>query len=392
MTLNPDDHPHPPSDGEPHRRRIRYRGKHPRRFDQKYKELNPQQYPGFHDHVRSRGDTPAGTHVPILVDAVMQALRPAAGAVVADGTLGFGGHALAFLNRIGPSGRLISFDVDGGQLERAGRRLREARPEARISLHRRNFAGLGQALAAEGLDGYDIILADLGVSSMQIDDPDRGFTYKHDGPLDMRMDDRLKRTAAELLSKLSEVELSAALADLADEPDHGRIARRIVEARRERPITRTGQLVQIVFEAKKLSPRDWRQEPAASQGGQRRELKPSQRILHPAARTFQALRVLVNDELGSLRQLLRSAPYCLRPGGRIGIITFHSGEDDLVRAAFAAGLACGDYGVAPEEPIRPTPEERRDNPRCSSARLRWAARAGGTPRLPTEEEADGQSA
>ncbi|HSW47350.1 MAG TPA: 16S rRNA (cytosine(1402)-N(4))-methyltransferase [Phycisphaerae bacterium] len=194
-----------PPDGKP-RRRKRYRGTHPRRFDERCKERNSQAYPGIIEQVRSRGGTPAGTHVSILVDEVVAALDPRAGEVVADCTLGYGGHSAEFLKRIGPTGMLVGFDVDAEALAGAGQRL--AGSGQSVRLHRGNFAGLGKPLAAEGLDGCDIVFADLGVSSMQIDDPRRGFSYKHDGPLDMRMDGRVPQTAADLLLTLPETEVS----------------------------------------------------------------------------------------------------------------------------------------------------------------------------------------
>ena len=347
-----EDNPNPPRPP----RRKRYGGTHPRRFDQRYKELAPEKYPEMVQHVRQGGRTPAGMHVPIMVAEVMQTLAPATGEVAADCTLGYGGHAEEFLKRIGPGGRLIGFDVDAEQLERTRRRL-EGFGEA-FKAVRANFAGLGKTLAAEGLDGYDILFADLGVSSMQVDDPARGFSYKHEGPLDMRMDSRLPRSAADLAASLSREELSRALLELADEEDHQAIADEIVRVRRERPVRTTGELVDAVFRAKRLSRRQWREQ--------------SEGRLHPAALTFQALRILVNDELGSLRQLLRLAPYCLRAGGRIGILSFHSGEDRLVKQAFRDGLRCGDYAQVADEVIRPTPQEVHSNPRSSSAKLRWA--------------------
>lgn len=363
--------------GGQRRRRPRYSGTHPRRFEEKYKELRPEAYPGFHEHVRSRGATPAGTHVPILLNEVMDGLRPATGEVVADCTLGYGGHATEFLRRIGPAGRLIGFDVDAAQIEKTHVRLAEAVPDGKVSLHRANFAGIGNVLGPEGIEGYDIVFADLGVSSMQIDDPSRGFSYKHDGPLDMRMDNRARRGAADLLATMTVEELSAALRELADEPDHAQIARRIVEHRARRPLRRTFELSDLVLEVKGLSRRKWREQAqAARQDSDAEGPRPSVRLLHPAARTFQALRILVNDELGALRQLLRVAPYCLRAGGRIGIITFHSGEDRLVESAFTEGATSGLYAHPLPEPIRPTPAERRDNPRSSPARFRWATRAG----------------
>lgn len=352
--------PRPGSPGQPpRRRRQRYSGTHPKQFEQRYKERDPQAYPQMQEHIRAQGRTPAGTHVPIMVTQVLEVLQPAPGEVVADCTIGYGGHAMAFLERIGPTGRLIGFDVDAANLERAAQRLAET--GVPLSLHRSNFAGLGKVLGAEGLEGYDVVFADLGVSSMQVDEPARGFSYKHDGPLDMRMDDRLQRTAGDLLRTMPEEELSAGLLELADEPDHELIARAIVQQRCGEPLTRTGQLVDLIFHAKGLSRRDWREQ-------------PGQGKLHPAALTFQALRILVNDELASLRELLRVAPYCLRPGGRIGILSFHSGEDRLVKQAFRDGLAIGLYTEVCAEVVRPTAQEIRDNPRSSPAKLRWARR------------------
>lgn len=355
QTNEPNRRPHP------HRRRPRYSGTHPRRFEDRYKELNPQDYPEIQEHIRSRGHTPAGTHVPVMVTEVMACLRPMPGEIVADCTVGYGGHATEFLRRIGPNGRLLAFDVDEHELGRTRHRLAEAGFVNNVRFHRSNFAGIGKTLMMEQLDGYDVIFADLGVSSMQVDDPSRGFSYKHDGPLDMRMDQRIRRTAADWLGELSEEELVAALRDLSDEPDAERIARQIIEYRAIEPIRRTSQLVQIIFQAKRLTRRQWRQQAARDQSR-----------LHPAARVFQALRILVNDELSSLRHLLRIASSCLRPGGRIGIISFHSGEDRLVAGSFREGLRSRVYASAADEAIRPGHQERYDNPRSASAMLRWA--------------------
>ncbi len=348
-------HPHP------HRRRPRYSGTHPKRFEQHYKELDPGAHPEIHEHVRAQGRTPVGTHIPVLVEEVLAALCPQPGDVVADCTIGYGGHAAEFVRRMGPSGRLIGLDVDAAQLARTAERLgvRET-----VSLQHSHFAGLGQVLGREGLDGCDIVFADLGVSSMQVDDPERGFSYKYDGPLDMRMDTRRARSAADLLALLSVEELSGALWELADEPDHERIARGIARERVVRPITRTWQLVDVVLAAKGSSRRAWRERPAEQRGA-----------LHPAARTFQALRMLVNDEVAGLEQFLRIAPYCLRPGGRLGIISFHSGEDRRIKHSFRDGLQAGTYAAIAEGPIRPTPLEVARNPRSRPAKLRWAVRA-----------------
>ncbi|MCX5643231.1 MAG: 16S rRNA (cytosine(1402)-N(4))-methyltransferase RsmH [Phycisphaerae bacterium] len=344
-----------------HRRRPRYRGTHPKSYTQKYKEHNLAAYPEIAAHLRAKGNTPAGTHVPVLVEEVMACLRPRPGDIVVDCTVGYGGHALEFTKRIGPGGRLIGLDVDAIELERTRSRL--GQDSVPVNLYRSNFAGIAKVLSQEKLDGFDVIFADLGVSSMQIDNPERGMSYKHEGPLDMRMDDRLPQTGADLLNSLSEEELAKAFWELADEPDHQKIAHQIVLQRTAEPFSRTSQLVHVIFDAKGLNPKTWRQQQRDSKSGS----------LHPAARTFQALRILVNDELGSLRELLRVAPYCLRPGGRIGIISFHSGEDRLVKQSFRDGVRSGTYQSAAKEVIAPGIEETRSNPRSASAKFRWAA-------------------
>jgi 16S rRNA (cytosine1402-N4)-methyltransferase len=295
--------------------------------------------------------------VPILLNEVIDALGPRPGEAVADGTLGYGGHAAEFLRRIGLTGRLVGFDVDAEQLERTRQRLAELPGD--VSVHRSNFAGIDKALATEGLSGYDIIFADLGVSSMQVDDPRRGFSYKHDGPLDMRMDDRLPRTAADLLRDASQADIAAALRDLADEPSAEAIAREVIRVRAARPLLRTGDLSDLVFAVKGVTRDAWRQRAKAGE-------------LHPAALTFQAMRIWVNDELASLKHLLRIASYCLRPGGRIGIISFHSGEDRLVEQAFRDGQTVGAYETVSDEVIRPGSDEINANPRSRSAKFRWA--------------------
>jgi 16S rRNA (cytosine1402-N4)-methyltransferase len=294
--------------------------------------------------------------------------------MVVDCTIGYGGHAGELLERIDPTGRLIGLDIDAAQLQRAARRLGGAvhdpqvRPQIsnppRIRLHRSHFGGIGKVLAREHLDGCDIIFADLGASSMQLDDAARGFSYKYDGPLDMRMDERLPRTAADLLATLSAGELSANLRELADEPDHERIAQAIVQQRAVEPITRTRQLARLILAAKGR-PRRAAGRHVVALSGER----------HPVARTFQALRILVNDEMGGLEQLLRIVPYCLRPGGRVGIVSFHSGEHRRVQHAFRDGLCTGVYAAISEEPSRPTPQEITANPRSRAARLHWAQKS-----------------
>lgn len=370
----------------PRPRRTRYSGSHPRRFEQRYKEHAGEQYPGMHAHIRAQGRTPAGTHVPVLLAETLAALAPRAGETVVDCTLGYGGHAEVLLRAIGARGLLIGLEHDAQTLERtrarllaagardadaaaagapAAARAPAAAPDGALGglmTQRTNFAGLLKVMAARAPDGADVLLADLGVSSMQIDDPRRGFSYKHDGPLDMRMDERIQRTAADWLAVLSEAELATALTDTADEPDAAAIARAVVVARGQRPLRSTRELAELVLRVK-----------GARRGDDDTDA-------HAAARTFQALRMLVNDELAALRRLLRTAPDCLRGGGRVALISFHSGEDRLVKHALEEGLATGVYAEIAPAPLRATPAERGANPRSAAARLRWARRAAPEPR------------
>ncbi|MCG3136398.1 MAG: Ribosomal RNA small subunit methyltransferase H [Phycisphaerae bacterium] len=347
-----------PESDQPRRRRPRYPGNHPRRFDQRYKEHQPDIYPEMQDHIRAQGRTPAGTHVPILLKEVLEALHPRSGERVADCTLGYGGHALALLQRIGPQGQFLGLDVDAMELERTRMRLCDDYPHVRF-IHS-NFAGLQKQMHQIGWPGFDLIFADLGVSSMQLDNPERGFSFKQHGPLDLRMNPSRSRTAADLLQQLTFEELVAALRDLADEPDASTIAELIVQTRTQEQITTTTQLVSLIQRAKKST--------------SLRRPSDSRSHTHPAARTFQALRMLVNDELAALQALLRQLPDILLPGGRVGIISFHSGEDRLIKAAFKSGRQQGFYRAISEDVIRPTAEEIHNNPRSRSAKFRWAIR------------------
>lgn len=339
-----------------HTRRPRYSGRNPRAFRDKYKELNPERYAAEVEKILASGKTPAGSHRPIMVDEVLECLRPAPGDVAVDCTLGGGGHAQAILARVQPGGRLIGLDVDPLEGPRTEARLRAAGfgPEAFVA-RQGNFAGLPQTLAAEGLAAADLILADLGVSSMQIDNPDRGFSYKEPGPLDMRMNPSRGEPASRLLERLDEERLAALLTENADEPHAALIA----DLLKRKPLTTTHAVERVVrvglTEAlPKLAKAD---------------VKMSVR------RTFQALRIAVNDEFSALDALLRSLPQCLAPGGRVAMLTFHSGEDRRVKKAFQAGYREGIYSAIADEVIRSTKEETFANRRASSAKLRWAVRA-----------------
>lgn len=345
-----------------HRRRPRYPGKYPRRFEHKYKEHRPDLYPEAAAHIEGTGKTLAGGHRPILVGEILRVLAPKAGEVAVDCTLGHGGHALALLGEVrrdGAAGRLIGLDVDPIEMPRAEARLRSAGfgPEA-FEAVASNFAGLPQVLARLGVEGADVILADLGVSSMQIDDPKRGFTFKHDGPLDLRLNPTRGVAAADWLAGVKTGRLEAALREGADEPRAVQLAADLVKAREKRGFRRTRELA------------DWLKAWATGVGMGRDDSEAMIR------RVFQALRIAVNDEYSALDSWLRNLPACLKPGGRVAVLTFHSGEDRRVKLAFEAGVAAGTYAEAPETVIRPGPEERRANPRSSSAKLRWARRAG----------------
>jgi 16S rRNA (cytosine1402-N4)-methyltransferase len=334
----------------PHKRRQRYSGKNPRRFEDKYKEHGRDA--ATIQKVLASGKTPAGTHRPIMVAEILAALEPKLGDVAVDCTLGYGGHAQEILAKIVPGGKLIGLDADPLQLPKTEARLRELGfDETVFSAHRSNFAGLPQILTAQNLTGADLILADLGLSSMQIDDPARGFSVKFNGPLDMRMNPQRGQPASALLEKTKPDELAEMLTDYSDEPN----ATTLASALAGNHFTTTLQLADAVRDALP-------------------KLKKEDADL-TVRRVFQALRIAVNDEFSALETLLRNLPSCLKPGGRVAVLTFHSGEDRRVKRAFAEGYRSGIYSVITQDVIRPTAEEIRSNPRSGPAKLRWAIRA-----------------
>ena len=339
----------------PRKRRVRYKGTHPRGFGEKYKELAPDQYAGELEKVKARGQTPAGTHRSICVDEILAVLDPKPGEVGLDATLGYGGHTEALLPRLLPGGRMVGLDVDPIELPRTEARLRKLGfGEDMLVLRRMNFAGLPH-LQAE-LGGFDLVLADLGVSSMQIDDPARGFTWKADGPLDLRLNPQRGRSAAELLATLDEETFTELLVENADEPHAAAIARAV----QGREVRTTRQLADCVRAALRVEVADPERDELTKKALQR---------------TFQALRIAVNDEFRVLDQFLSLLPACLNPGGRVAMLTFHSGEDRRVKKAFQQGFRDGIYAAVAPEPIRASPEERWSNPRSTSAKLRWAIRS-----------------
>jgi 16S rRNA (cytosine1402-N4)-methyltransferase len=335
----------------PHRRRPRYPGKNPRRFEHKYKELDPQRHPDTIAKVLASGKTPAGSHLPIMVGEILDVLRPKPGDFAVDCTLGHGGHAQAILEKITPNGHLLALDVDPLELPRTEQRLREAGfgPD-QLTVRKSNFAGLLAALASLGKSGADLILADLGVSSMQLDNPERGFSTKTAGPLDMRMNSSRGISAAQFLQKVSPEKLAAILAENSDEPH----ATQLAPALAGKSFLTTADLAAAI--RGKLS----------AVGEDERELS--------IRRVFQAIRIEVNEEFTALDALLRVLPHCLNPGGRLAILTFHSGEDRRVKKSLQTAHHEGLYQEIARRVIRAFPEERHANPRSTSAKLRWAIR------------------
>jgi 16S rRNA (cytosine1402-N4)-methyltransferase len=348
-------------DTEPkaHKRRPRYSGTHPRRFEDKYKELAPEKYPETVSKVLASGKTPAGMHRPIMVEEILQVLAPKPGELVVDCTLGYGGHTIELLRAIRPGGKLIALDADPIECAKTEARLRsEGYSGDELIIRNTNFAALPQALAQLEIAGVDCVLADLGVSSMQLDNPARGFTFKHDGPLDLRLNPNKGRPASDFLAALSADDLAEVLREFSDESHADLIARAIVGSRPE-SVTSTRSLANCIRTALNTLPKRLREQESDA----------------PIRRTFQALRIAVNDEFGVLENLLRVLPHCLKPGGRAAFLTFHSGEDRRVKKSFLEGHRSGIYQSIATEPIRASPAEIHANPRASSAKLRWALRA-----------------
>ncbi|MEI6653250.1 MAG: 16S rRNA (cytosine(1402)-N(4))-methyltransferase RsmH [Verrucomicrobiota bacterium] len=334
------------------KRRPRYSGRNPRNFAQKYKELDPGRYPDTVAKVMASGKTPAGSHLPIMMDECLAALALREGDVGIDATLGYGGHAARILEKIKPGGKLLGLDVDPVELPKTAARLRALGHDENVfEALRSNYAGIAKVLAARDIGGVDFVLADLGCSSMQLDDPLRGFSFKAAGPLDMRMNPTRGLSAAEWLAKVPAAKLEVALHEHADEPRAAALA----EALAGRAFSNTLALAAAVRES------------VRGLDGELVELT--------VRRVFQAVRIAVNEELAALDALLRMLPDCLRAGGRAVVLTFHSGEDRRVKKVFQAGLRDGVYAGISDGVITAGAEERRLNPRSNSAKLRWAVKA-----------------
>lgn len=341
-----------------HKRRVRYRGTHPRTYQEKYKERNPERYPEAIEKILRSGKTPAGMHRPICVAEILDFLAVQPGQVGLDATLGYGGHSRKLLECLQGQGHLYATDVDPIESEKTKARLAGLGygPE-QFTLRRMNFAQLDQV--APGVL-FDFVLADLGVSSMQIDDPARGFTFKQDGPLDLRLDPTAGVPASQRLKELDQEELAALLAENADEPYAAPLAKAIFhKVKRGGGIQTTRQLAQVVENTLAFLPQNERKEG----------------VKKACQRTFQALRIDVNQEFEVLYTFLEKLPSVLKPGGKAAILTFHSGEDRLVKKSFQALCRQGIYAEVARDVIRPSAQECAQNPRARSAKLRWAIRS-----------------
>ena len=344
---------------KPHKRRVRYKGTHPRTFEEKYKEREPEKYAETIEKVISKGSTPAGMHLSICVDEILEFLQIQPGQRGLDATLGYGGHSRRMLEKLEGSGHLYGLDVDPIEIVKTTARLREnGFGEEILTVRQMNFADIDQI--AEEAGPFDFILADLGVSSMQIDNPERGFSYKFDGPLDLRLNPQAGISAAERLKKVDREELAGMLVENSDEPYAEEIARCITGAvRRGEKVDTTTKVRELIEEALSFIPEKERKEA----------------VKKACARTFQALRIDVNSEFEVLYAFLDKLPHVLAPGGRVAVLTFHSGEDRMVKKSFKQYRKAGLYSEISEDVIRPSAEECVRNSRARSTKLRWAVRA-----------------
>ena len=339
-------------------RRIRYKGTHPKTYKEKYKELLPDKYADTVARVIQKGSTPAGMHRSICVDEILEFLQITPGQTGLDATLGYGGHTEAMLKCLHSKGHLYAIDVDSIELPRTQERLESLGygPEI-LTIRQMNFSGINQIVSESG--PLNFILADLGVSSMQIDNPERGFSFKSEGPLDLRLNPKKGKSAAARLKTISLDDLESMLIENADEPNAKAIAHAIIsEIKKGTEISTTTQLQQIIKNTLKTI-----------HGSSSEEIKKA------CQRCFQALRIDVNNEFEVLSAFLEKLPNALAEGGRVAILSFHSGEDRLVKKSFQRFFRDGVYIEIAPEPIRPSAEECNTNGRARSAKLRWAIKA-----------------
>lgn len=341
-----------------HKRRVRYKGTHPTNYKEKYKELNPEKYADDIAKIISKGNTPAGMHISICVKEILEILQITPGQTGLDATLGYGGHTLEMLKCLNSKGRLYAIDVDPIELPRTKERLEHLGYGSQIlEIKQMNFSQIDEITSESGL--FNFVLADLGVSSMQIDNPERGFTFKSEGPLDLRLNPETGISAADLLKDMTLFEIEDMLIENADEPHAAVIARAILSSiNKGIDILTTTQLRNIIKDAMKYVPKI-----------KENDIKKS------CQRTFQALRINVNKEFEVLDEFLEKLPDVLAPGGRVAILTFHSGEDRRVKKSFQSFFREGIYSEIAPEPIRPSSEECHANSRARSAKLRWAIKS-----------------
>ena len=344
---------------QPHKRRVRYTGTHPKSYNEKYKELNPEKYGDTVAKVISKGSTPAGMHISICVNEILEFLNVQPGQTGIDCTLGYGGHTRHMLECLKGEGHMYALDIDSIEIEKTRARLSNLGygPEI-LTIVQTNFANIDDVAKEAGR--FDFLMADLGVSSMQIDNPDRGFSYKHEGPLDLRLDPSRGISAAERLETISKDELEGMLMENSDEPYASQIARAItLEIRRGNKIDTTTKLKEVIEGVLEGLP-----------AAERKEA-----VKKTCQRTFQALRIDVNSEFEVLEAFLEKLPDVLSPGGRVAILTFHSGEDRLVKKAFKQMYKEGIYSDIATDVIRPSAEECNVNSRARSTKMRWAIKA-----------------
>lgn len=343
----------------PHKRRVRYKGKYPKKFEEKYKELQPEKYQDTIEHVIRKGNTPAGMHISIMVKEILDFLQIEPGEQGFDATLGYGGHTRAMLECLKGQGHIWATDVDPEESAKTKKRLEDLGfGEDLLTVRLQNFCTIDEIAKEAG--GFDFVLADLGVSSMQIDNPDRGFSFKVDGPLDLRLNPEKGISAAERLAQIEEDELAGMLWENSDEPYAEELAHAIVTERKHgKPIDTTTRLREVIEETLSFLP----------------EKEKKDTVKKTCQRTFQALRIDVNNEFEVLYEFMEKLPGALKPGGRAAILTFHSGEDKLVKKALKQGYKEGIYSEIANDVVRPSAEECAQNGRARSTKMRWAVRA-----------------
>ena len=345
---------------QPHKRRVRYKGTHPRKYEEKYKELNPEKYSDTVQKVISKGSTPAGMHISIMVKEILDFLDIQPGQKGLDCTLGYGGHTRKMLECLNGAGHIYALDIDPIEIVKTKERLEKAGFDSKIlTIIQENFANID--LIAQEYGPFDFLLADLGVSSMQIDNPERGFSYKVEGPLDLRLNPQKGVSAAQRLREVTQEELEGMLVENSDEPYADRIAAAVMKKlKQKKPIETTTQLKETIEEALSFLP----------ENNEKKDI-----IKKTCQRTFQALRIDVNSEFEVLEAFLDKLPDVLAPGGKAAILTFHSGEDRMVKKAFKRWEKEGVFSEISKDVIRPSAEECRQNGRARSTKMRWAVKA-----------------